>query len=177
MTFNDTAAAYGLFQVVFAEVVDLLAGATFRLRERREPGLKFEEVFDQPFKKLLRQFRDELKQFDKRSSVGADVHDLREACKIMSRIAVWRNDRIHARVVMTESGYALYDWRTRHRLEMHQDVIVKNIELAIKVSVTLKSSVSPLIGQLKLDEELDKLFKSMPEFAETEDDDADSATA
>ncbi|HWB84645.1 MAG TPA: hypothetical protein VG675_10940 [Bryobacteraceae bacterium] len=47
MTFNDTAAAYGLFQVVFADVVGHPARAKFRLRERREPGLRFDEVFRQ----------------------------------------------------------------------------------------------------------------------------------
>jgi hypothetical protein len=33
MIFSDTASAYGLFQVVFSDLVDHLAVATFRLRE------------------------------------------------------------------------------------------------------------------------------------------------
>ena len=58
MTFDDTASAYGLFQVVFADVVDHLAVATFRLRERKEPSLQFEKVFRQEAKKILGQLRD-----------------------------------------------------------------------------------------------------------------------
>jgi hypothetical protein len=78
---------------------------------------------------------------------------------------------------MTESGYALYDWRTGHRLEIHRDVIVEGIQSAIKVTGILGVNVQPLVGQFKLEEELEKLFKSMPEFAQPQDDDADSATA
>jgi hypothetical protein len=176
MTFNDTAAAYGLFHVVFADVVDHLAAATFRLRKRKEQGLPFEKVFKQDASKILGQFRDELKQFDKGSSVTENVHDLREACKTISTLMKWRNDRIHARVRMTDGGYALYDWRTRHRLQINRDQIVKNIELAINAMVVLEANLAPLIGLLRLDEELDKLFSAMPEFSAPEDTGAENAT-
>lgn len=166
-----------MFQVVFADIVDHLAAATFRLRERKERGLQFEKVFKQDASKILDQFKDELKQFDGRSSAKENLHDLRDACQTTSTLMKWRNDRIHARVRMTGTGYALYDWRTRQRLEIHQDVIVKNIQLAINAMVKIEANVAPLIGQLKLDEELDKLFSSMPEFSEPEDGDAGSATA
>ena len=49
MMLNEMAAPYGLFQIVFADVVDHLAVGTFRSRERKEPGLVFEEVFKQEF--------------------------------------------------------------------------------------------------------------------------------
>ena len=99
---NDTAAAYGLFQVVFADVTDHLAVATFRLRERKESDLVFEDVFRQEFKKTLKQFRRELRQFEGRSAVSDNLYPVHEACKAMSKLAVWRNDRIHARVHLTE---------------------------------------------------------------------------
>lgn len=89
MTLNDTAATYGLFQVVFADVVDHLAVATFHLRERKESGLVFESVFKQEFKKLFKQFRQELKQFDGRSPVADSLYGVREACKIISEFAVF----------------------------------------------------------------------------------------
>ena len=177
MTFNDTAAAYGLFQVVFADVVDHLAGATFHLLKREDPDLPFEKVFTQDASKILKQFRAEVKQFDVVSPVAENVHDLREACKTISALMKWRNDRIHARVRMTDSGYALYDWRTRERLEIHGDVIVENIQLAINAMVKLETNVAPLIGQLKLDEELDKLFMSMPELLGPDDNDGGPAMA
>jgi hypothetical protein len=177
MTFNDTAAAYGLFQVVFADVANHLAVATYHLRKLREPNLAFEEVFGLEVSRVRDQFKDELKRFDGRDSVKENLYDLREACKTISALMKWRNDRIHARVVMTESGYALYDWRTGQRLEIHRDVIVEGIQSGIKVIGTLGVNVRPLVGQFELEEELEKLFKSMPDLSEPEDDDADSATA
>ena len=78
MTLNDTAAAYGLFQVVFADVADHLAIATSRLREPKEPGLVFEKVFRQDFKKTLKQFQCELRQFDDRSAVSESLYAVRE---------------------------------------------------------------------------------------------------
>jgi hypothetical protein len=170
MTLNDTAAAYGLFQVVFADVVDHLAVATFRLRELRESGLVFESVFKQEFKKLLKQFRQELKQFDGRSPVADSLHGVREACKIISALAVWRNDRIHARVHMSEHGYALYDWRTRRRLEIRREQIEQNINLAIKAIVELEAHVPHLVHLLKWDEEFEKLFSTLPELSEPPED-------
>src|SRR6185503_1401275 len=139
MTFNDTAAAYGLFQVVFADMADHLAVATFRLREHRELGLSFETVFGQQFERTLKQFRQELRQFDDRSHISDRLHDLREACKTMSALAVWRNDRIHARVQMTDHGYVLYDWRTRNRLEITREQIELKINQAIKTTVDLEA--------------------------------------
>jgi hypothetical protein len=93
--------------------------------------------------------------------VAENVHDLREACKTISTLMKWRNDRIHARVRMTDTGYALYDWRTRHRLEINRDAIVKNIQLAVNAMVKLKANIAPLIGQLNLDQELEKLFSTL----------------
>lgn len=177
MTFNDTAAAYGLFQVVFADVVDHLAVATFRLRETREPDLRFEKVFRQEAKNILGQLRDELKQFDERSPVSDNVREVGDACDIISNLAVWRNDRIHARVRMTDSGFALYNWRTRRRLEISHDQIVQNIELAVKAIVTLEAHVQHLVGQMEFDEEVEKLFSTLPEFSERDGVGSDPAMA
>lgn len=88
-----------------------------------------------------------------------------------------RNDRIHARVRITDDGYVLYDWRTRKRLEIHLDQIMKNIQLAINAKVTLEAHITPLISHLKLGEELDKLLRTLPEVRKSEYSDLDSATA
>src|ERR1700744_5809255 len=121
MNLDDAAAAYGLFQVVFADIADHVAVATFRLRELKEPELTFETVFRQEFSKMFKQFRKELRQFEGRSAVDVYLRDGREACEIISKLADWRNDRIHARVRMTDTGYPLYDWRTRKRLEISRE--------------------------------------------------------
>jgi hypothetical protein len=113
--------------VVFADVSDHLAFATFVLRKRKEPDLVFENVFRQKFGTTLDQFRDEVRQFEGRSAVSDSLYSVRKACDITSKLAVWRNDRIHARVRMTEHGCALYDWR-RRRLEISREQIEKNID-------------------------------------------------
>ncbi|HVT30987.1 MAG TPA: hypothetical protein VHE81_23480, partial [Lacipirellulaceae bacterium] len=81
MIFNETAAAYGFFQIVFSDVVDHLAAATFLLRKLREPKLDFKEVFRQNVSRTLLQFETELTQFDGRPSMKDDLDDLRAACK------------------------------------------------------------------------------------------------
>jgi len=166
MRFNETAMAFGLFQVVFADVIDHLAVATFRLRERSETGLVFEDVFGQESKRLLKQFRAELNRFDCRSDVSDEVRELRESCEIISRLRVWRNDRIHARIRMTEGGYALYDWRTRCRLDISCKEIETNIELAVKAIVTLEANVQYLFRELNWDEEFEELFSTVPALSE-----------
>jgi hypothetical protein len=169
MNLDDTAAAYGMFQVVFADVTDHLAVATFRLREHREPGLCFETVFKQEFKQILKQFRLELRRFDGRDAVSDSLHVIQEACKIISTLANWRNDRIHARVHMTEHGYALYDWRTRRRLEITREQIERNINLAAKVMAELDAHVPFFVHLLTWDEEIEKLFSTLPELSEAPD--------
>jgi hypothetical protein len=173
MTLDDTAAAYGLFQVVFADVVDHLAGATFLLRERKEPGLTFEKVFRQELAQILKQFRCELLRFAEEPSLSDSLIALRQLCNIISELSVWRNDRIHAHVRLTEHGYALYNWRTRRRLEITREQIQLKINLAMKVMAEIKTYVSGILRSLTSetsDEEFAKLFDTLPEFSEAPDD-------
>jgi hypothetical protein len=165
MNLDETAATYGLFQVVFADMADHVAVATFRLRELKEPGLEFETVFRQDFSKTFKQFRKELRQFDGRSPVADYLRAVREACEIISKLAAWRNGRIHPRVRMTDTGYALYDWRTRKRLEISREQIEKNIHLGVKAIVTLEANVQHLVHQLNFDAEFEKLFSTLPEIS------------
>jgi hypothetical protein len=166
MTLNRTAAAYGLFQVVFAELEDHLAIATFKLRERNDHGLTFEEVFKQPLRQKLRQFKCELRQFEGQSHACDSLYALREACKTISQLATWRNARIHARVRLTEDGYALYDWQTHRRLEISEEQIGQHINLALKVVVELAAHMQGLTHLLEFDKEFEKLFSTLPEVFE-----------
>ena len=166
MKLDDTAAAYGLFQVVFADVTAHLAIATLRLRERNEPGLAFETVFKQEFSQILKQFRHELRQLDGRSPVSESLQAVRRACETISALAVWRNDRIHARVHMEAHGYALYDWRTNRRLEISYEETTLNITRAIAAIVELEAHVPHLVHLLTWDEEFVELFRSLPELSE-----------
>jgi hypothetical protein len=53
MNLDDTAAAYGLFQVVFADIADHIAVAAFRLRELKEPELHSKQFLGRNFRKPL----------------------------------------------------------------------------------------------------------------------------
>ena len=166
MLLNETAAAYGLFPVVFADVADHLAVATFHLLRRKEPALAFEKVFKQEFKRTLKQFQKELCQLQDRRPVSDSLYTLREVCKSISQLARWRNDRIHARVHLTDQGYILYDWRNRQRLEISLEQIEHHIALAAKVMADLEAHMQDLVELLEWDQEVEKLFGTLPELSE-----------
>jgi hypothetical protein len=170
MTFTDTAAAYGLFQVVFADVTNHLAIATFRLRECNEPGLRFEAVYAQEFAKTFKQLKVALCQFDGCSGISDSLSAVRATFTIISELAKWRNDRVHARVRMSEQGYELYDWRTGKRLDISLEQVEANINRAVKVMVNLEAHVHRFVHQLKWDEEFERLFSMIPEPLEAPDD-------
>ena len=169
MRVDPIAAAYGFFQIVFADLADTLADAVFHLRRRTEPDLKFEEVFRTEFRRLLTQFREELKHHEPRNSDAEDVTALRNACDSMSKLANWRNDRIHARVRNTEEGYALYDWRTRKRLAMTPEEIEAKTRDAIKAKQIFEMWLPNFIVGLDIEEDLEKLLSSVPDLSEQRD--------
>ena len=71
---------------------------------------------------------------------------------------------------MTEHGYALYDWRTRRRLEISAEQIKQNIDLAIKAIADLEAHVRHLVHLLKWHEEFEKLLSTLPELSESAED-------
>lgn len=163
---NQTAAAYGLFQVAFADLTDHLAAATFYLRQRNEPALKLEKVFRQEFSRTRKQLRTELKQLEGRSSELDSLRAVLMACDNPSKLAAWRNDRIHARVRLTEHGYLLYHWQG-HRLEMSDAQIEQNMRLAIEVIVQLEGHMRYLVGSVDVKEQIRRLMGTLPELADT----------
>ncbi len=169
MVFDEAAAAYGVFQVVFGEVVDLLSVSTFQFRYREDSQLKFEDVFKQNLSTNLKTLRRMLHRFDDRSAVEDHLQFVRHACDSAEELAKWRNERIHARVQWSERGYSLFSWRTRQPLEMTADHIRKQIGSAIKVTVLLKAHVPHLVGLLDWDAEFDRVFGSLPQLSDSED--------
>jgi hypothetical protein len=161
MVVTDTAAAYGLFQLVFADVTKYLAIATFRLRQRHEPQLTFEDVFRQRVSETRKQLWRELSRFDDRPTVSAELTEMREACEAISKIESWRNSRVHALVEWTDEGYALYDWHTHRRLEVTLEQIEEQIELANRAGMSLRIHTPAFESQLNWDEELDKLLSPL----------------
>lgn len=160
MRADSIAAAYGLFQVVFADMTDTLADAVFQFRRRREPNLTFEEVFNLKFGKMLSQFRDELKHF---SADATDASALRLVCDSISRLAPWRNARMHAQVRMTDHGYELYDWKTRERLEMTCEDIEAKTREAFKAKQALIMHMPNLIVGLDMEADIERELSKLPD--------------
>jgi hypothetical protein len=160
---DQTAAAYGLFQVVYTDLTERLAFAVFELRKRNEPTLRFENVFAKQYKHLLGSFRDLLKQIDGDSFIADSVAALRAACDLMSDLGVWRNDRLHARVRMTEDGYVLYDWKTCKRLSISYEELDGRIQQAIKAAVELEVHLVRLLRSTDFEVELERTIRTLLE--------------
>jgi hypothetical protein len=148
MDIDRTAAFYGLLQVAYADMTEHLATYLYLLRRRAEPKLEFRCVYKLMFRQMLNQFKDELKEFDTGKPVSPEVHELRNACKKMSGLADWRNDRIHARVRVVADGYALYDWLTGLRLSMTAEELERKIEEVNYINASLEAYMLTLLGDL-----------------------------
>jgi hypothetical protein len=108
------------------------------------------------FQRVLEQFEQELNQLDESESVVA----LRSACKDMSTLAQWRNQRIHARVRISDQRFTLYDWRTNDSLSLTQEEIDGKIQLVVQISSELRARVSHIAdaAALEWDQELERLL-------------------
>ncbi len=150
MTIDQAAAAYGLFQLAFAEVVDHIAGTLFALRQQKEADLSYSNVFGLNFGRQIRELEGELKTFDQYQSQWMVEHlgPLREACRRARLLSNWRNKRIHARVQRTEAGLALFDWRTLERLSISHDECAEKIDEALWIVGTLKCYAPHLVDHL-----------------------------
>ncbi len=116
MKLSETAAAYGLFQLVYADAIDHLAFALFRFRQRNEPDLTFEIILRERHSDILKRLKNELGKFEGEPAGLAAVNEARET---IFELKAWRDVRIHARVRLTEQGYELYDRKSDGgRLEM-----------------------------------------------------------
>ncbi len=81
----------------------------------------------------------------------------------MGNIKGWRNDRIHARVLRSDDGLALYNWRTRQRLSMSCEECETKIEEVWRVIVTLTAYAPRLVGMLDYDRLFEQVFSAAPD--------------
>jgi len=112
---DETAAAYGLFQVSFAWLEQELAAAIYHLRHLDDPK-QFDGLLRDRFSDKIKYFKEELQQ----ANLGVDGE---EALARLKELSKWRNERTHARIeIISASGYqfALYS-KTGHRLEMNPE--------------------------------------------------------
>ena len=121
MTLDENAAAFGLFHLAFANLHQQLATVVFLLRRAQEPHLKFDEIFKLKFSRLQSALKEELRKLDRNSSMAVEIQLLRKACSDLGPLADWRNERVHARVRISENGIESFNWRTRTPLSVHRD--------------------------------------------------------
>ncbi len=103
MKLDENAAAFGLFQLSFANLVQRFAVAVFFIQRINQPNLKFEDVFRRKFSRLREELKKELKQFDGRLH-DMELQELRRVCAKAGDLAAWRNQRAHARVQIDENA-------------------------------------------------------------------------
>jgi hypothetical protein len=160
---DDNAAAFGLFQLTYADVEQQFATAVFFIRRIKEPGLKFEDVFKLPLSELRKSLKNELKQFEGQSSHEMELHDLRNACTKAEALANWRNPRAHPRVRVDENGITIYDWRTLKPLTINRDECIEKIEEAAGITASVAFNVGQILRELEsqaeIDKKLDEIFK------------------
>lgn len=150
---DPTSAAWGLFQVRFAFLVQELATAVFYLRRRREPRIQFGQIFRKSPDQLLAALAYELNHVTGEGHTAPEIEEIRALGPEIEELKGWRDPRIHARVDF-EQGIALYDWRTRKQLEMTALECDKRSDLAVSVAVRLAGGVRSLLNYLKADESL-----------------------
>jgi hypothetical protein len=152
---DSTAAAYGVFQVVFADMTEHLARSLYRLQQPPEPIDRLWNRLSGKFSLLLSNFKDALKQFDGYVAHENAILALRQACIVAREISRWRNSRIHAHVRIVDDGLALYD-REGERLSMTSQECQDKIREAYKVIVTLKTHILVLSRTRELSKLIDQ---------------------
>jgi hypothetical protein len=160
MRIDPTAAAYGLFQVAFADMTFHLATALLAIRRHRDPSAEFSAIPWQ-FERLVEQIKEELKQFDR--SMASEISDIRRACARAKELAGWRSARIHARVRQVEDGLTLYDWVTGKPLSITQQDCEKNILAVGMVIAEFQANFPLLLNKLDLDKAIDEVFAKLSE--------------
>ena len=160
MNLDQNAAAFGLFHLAFANLTQQLAAALFYIRRLKEPNLKFKDVFNLKFSRMLREFKEELKQLEGGSHDLA-VQALLPVCETIETLGDWRNARIHPRVQIDEHGITIYDWRTRERLIVDLDDTLLKVERMHWITIALEQNAGILVRELKSKMEWDEVFERM----------------
>jgi len=160
MKMDTTASAYGLLQIVFANMTYELARALFGLRAHRDPQFKFEDVPWQ-FGKILKELKAELDLMEADSDEKDSVAELRRLCRIAAEPAPWRHSRTHARVVQVEDGLALFDWTTGKRLSISAAECEEKIQLAFQVVCNVPAHSAYLLRELDTKQAIDEFFQKL----------------
>jgi hypothetical protein len=160
MKLDDTAAAYGLVQVVFADVTDQLAYAVFTLKQASDNSVSSENISKCNFGPLLSEFKGELRQFSDVPSLDMTLTDLRNACRELKALSKWRNQRIHARVRRVAEGVALFNAKTGERPSISYVECEEIIQRLVNALVTLQTEIPCLVSSIAFHNEFDAFWKT-----------------
>jgi hypothetical protein len=160
MKIDATAAAYGLFQVVFASMTNELALALFALRSRRDPQFTFEKV-PTKFSWMLEELRKELDNLRVSSREKDSLAEVRRMCWIADRLATWRNSRIHARVKWTDEGLVLLNWKTSKRLSITVEECAQKTDAAGRVISNITTHMTYLARDFDSRKNLKAMFREL----------------
>jgi hypothetical protein len=140
MVIDQTAAAYGIFQIAFAEADEHLRTLLCHLYCPEKPETALDRV---PWNlaDVVKTLRKELRVFKGR---GASIQEyavkVTEACSRMKGLSNWRNDRLHAHVRRADNGaYVLVDKNTNEALSMKIVEITDNIDCALNITTTVSA--------------------------------------
>lgn len=162
MKIDPTASAYGLFQVVFANVIYEIARALYALRVHHEPTFTFEQIPWQ-FSRLLKELRIELHQLEENCAERDSLAEVRRMCGFAADLAPWRDRRIHARVRQIDDGLALFDWKTGEQLSITTAEVEQRISIAVQIACNLPAHMSYLVREVDSRKAMNDFFEHMNE--------------
>lgn len=160
---DETSAAYGLFTITYAYLGQQLAGAVFYLRRRNEPKLQFPQVMKRSAEQLIDALLAELGEIETTAfgrEVEREIDALRRICSEFRAVKDWRDQRIHARVQIDDSGIALFDWRTRKQLPMTAEECYEFRKRAIALAVGLDMHVGRMLDEAEIRAKIDELIST-----------------
>jgi hypothetical protein len=166
MRLDENAAAFGLFHLAYANLLEKLSGAVWLIKQINQPGIQFEGVFGLPFSKLLKALREELDKHGGNASTDPHVQSLLYLSTKLQVLADWRNARAHPRVQIDHNGITLYDWRTRKPLSIGLDECMEKIQQAIGFGCELDRDAGGLVGSVRSDKDLDEMIDEAFKIAE-----------
>jgi hypothetical protein len=162
---DQTAAAYGLFQVAYGYLTQQLAGAVFYLRRRNEPKLQFPQVFKKTPEQLLDALRSELARIEENVQregrhAEPEIDELRQVCLEVELLKNWRDARVHSRVQIDDTGIAIFDWRTRRQLTMSEQECTERRECALSLALRLDMYAGQILREAQVRAKIDELISA-----------------
>ena len=103
---DKDAAAFGLFQLVFAALEERLGGVVLDFARANGEQRSVREVRSMNFGKkveFLKEAIKPLKSVGRRNSLSQDLDEMAKAFQNIGEVQKWRKDRAHARVVFAPS--------------------------------------------------------------------------